>query len=136
MNVISSYKRQLNKANKRLLNDEKEKLRLQEEIALLQKQVACCDKKIAEDKQNKVLKGMQYFSKKKRNEILNEAEGLSCSRETIARLRSYDDSWNEDCIDCNIISDFETLEKTVNDNKPDWEKSFFTKLGRVINQNE
>ena len=136
MNVISSYKTQLNKANKRLISDEKEKLRLQEEIALLQKQVECCGKKIAEDKQNIVLKGMQYFSKKKRDEILNEAEELSCSRETIARLRSYDDNWNEDCVDCNVISAFETLEKTVNDNKPDWEKSFFTKLGRAINQNE
>ena len=136
MNVISSYKTQLNKASKRLVNNEKKKLKLQQEMALLQEQMDCCDKNIAEDKRNKVLKGMQYFSKTKREELLNEAEELSCSRETIARLRSYDDNWNEDCIDCNIISDFMALEKTVNDNKPDWEKSFFTKLGKAINQNE
>ena len=137
MNVISSYKKELKSANKQLTEDEKDLLKVKEEIAALQKTEKKLEKRVEEDRQNKVEKGLLYFSNKKRLELLDRAENFPYSRETLSRLRSFDkDHWNSDCVDCDIIADFEGLEKYVNRNTPAWERSSINKIGEIFNQSE
>ena len=137
MNAISSYKKELKDANNHLTNDEKGLLKVKEEIAALQETAKEYKKRIEADRQNKVEKGLLYFSEKRRSALLDRAENLSYSRETLSRLRSFDkDHWNPDCVDCDTIADFEGIEKYVNDNTPAWERSAVNKIGKLFNRNE
>lgn len=137
VNAISSYKRKYRNANKNLTNDEKELLKVKEEIATLQETEKQIQKKIEEDRQNKLNTGLLYFSDKKRSKLLDKAEDLPISKDTISRLRFFDkDHWNPDHVDLNTIADFESIENYVKDNTPAWEQSPVSRIGKFFNRNE
>lgn len=137
VSVISSYKQQLKKVNKSLASDEQELLKIRASIAALQKREALVENRIEAGRQNKATKGMLRFSGKERATLLEKAEQLQYSQKAIDRLRDFDDQhWNADFVDYNTISDFEDVEKYVNDNEPEWERGLFARIGKHFLQNE
>ena len=136
VSAIPSYEKQFKDASRRLADDEAQLLTVTQEIAALQKKKEQIEKNIDEDRKNKCNKGMLYYCENKRAAILDQAENLPYSKQTINRLRSIDnENWNSDHIDLNTIADFEAVEKYVNDNTPAWEQSPIAKLGKWFNQN-
>lgn len=136
MSAISSYKKQLKTANKHLANTQKDLLKVNEEIASLQKAAKTLQTQTEETRKNKVEKGLLYFNENKRAALLDRAESMPYSPSIISRLRSIDNAhWNADYVDCNTIAEFEAVEKYINDSMPAWERSPVTKIGKAFNRN-
>lgn len=135
MSAITSYKKQFEEANKQLADDELDLLKVNEQMQTLQRKREDLEKKIQKDRENKVVKGLLYYSEERRSVLLDKADELKYSRKTIQRLRTYDkNQWNTDSVDHDLIADFETVEKYVNGNTPSWEKSPFAKFGKMLNR--
>ena len=133
MSSISTYKRQLKRANRALANDQQRQVEIKKMIEELQEEYAAVGERIEEDRRNVVTKGMLYFNSSKREQLLEDAENLNYSKTTIERLRALGNAeWNADNVDEDIISAFESVEDYVNDNKPDWEKSIPATIGKFF----
>lgn len=136
VSTISSYKKQFAEVNKCLTRDENELFKVRADIAALKEKERQLEKKVEEDRQNKVVKGMLYFSDDQRTSLLTRAEDLQYSKKTIDRLRTYtEQQWNADYVNYNTIEDFEAVEKYVNENEPDWEQGILAKIGKSFLQN-
>ena len=136
MSLINTSKKQFDAANKQLTNDLRSLSNVNQEIQALLEKKATINAQCEQDTHNRIVKGMLYYDASKRKALLDKAEALKYSRQTLDRLRSYnDDMWNEDNVNNDIISDFEAVEKYVDDNAPAWEKSFLAKLGNLSNRN-
>ena len=134
MRAISSRKRQYQAANKQLTADQVRLVKVEAEMAALQKEKERIEQQIEKDRQNKVTKGMLYYTENQRTILLDKADGLQYSKQTIQRLRAIDEAhWNADFVNCDTIDDFAAVEKYVNDNEPTWERSPFARLGKLIN---
>ena len=77
-----------------------------------------------------------YYNQEKREAILNEAEKLRYSQETISRIRrkTGDENWNADNVGIEIMLELDAVDKFVGKNAAWWEKSLLSKFGSLLNQ--
>lgn len=91
-------------------------------------------KKICEQKQNYVDKGLQYYDEEKRRVLFERAKSQHYSMDTLARLQELKgEKWNQDNVDYNVIKDVKKVETFVGKNLARWEKSPLTAIGGLIN---
>lgn len=136
--AISNHKKRYQKATNKREQDLREKTRIEAQIALLEKQRDVVSQRIAEDDNDVVSEGLLYYNQEKREAILNEAEKLRYSQETISRIRrkTGDENWNADNVGIEIMLELDAVDKFVGKNAAWWEKSLLSKFGSLLNQEE
>ena len=129
MSSISTYKKQLQIADRRLTSDQENLFNIEREIEELQKKRETFYDQIERDSQNVVTKGMLYYNSQKRDELFRKASQLSYSQLKIDKLRSLDDAhWNADNVTLETIHELEALEAYIGDNSP----GFLSSVGSFI----
>ena len=82
-----------------------------------------------------ITKGLLYYDNKKRASLLESAETLCYSKDSISHLRSFTcENWNSDNVTIEDIREFQSIESYVHQNLPLWEKSVIAKFGKFVNQ--
>lgn len=59
----------------------------------------------------------QYLDKKKREELLGNAEKYGYSPEKLRELKVYVDEWNQDCVTNDVLDSFRVIEEFVKNNQ-------------------
>ncbi len=128
MSTIRKDKELFEEANRECEKDDLRMLTLKKEMKELKKKTEI-------DRNNRITRGMIYYSAERRKELLDKADELKYSRKTIERLRNIDDrQWNSDLVDNDLISEFQTIEKYIGNFSQKKSKSPFSILGKFINE--
>lgn len=84
----------------------------------------------------------QYWDKKKREELLKNAEKYGYSPEKLHELKVYVDEWNQDCVTNDVLDSFRVIEEFVKDNQEQYKGNimykflkFLSDKGRNSNEN-
>lgn len=74
----------------------------------------------------------QYLDKKKREELLKNAEKYGYSPEKIHELRVYVDEWNQDCVTNDVLDSFRVIEEFVKNNQEPYKENWIYKLSKFL----
>lgn len=74
----------------------------------------------------------QYLDKKKREELLENAEKYGYYPEKLRELKVYVDEWNQDCVTNDVLDSFRVIEEFVKNNQEQYKGNIMYKFSKFL----